>query len=394
MERVHVVIAGGGIAGVTAALAAAAAGARTVLVRTGPGATALATGAWTGTPPGPLRSALASGGLTLEPAPVPLPHPDGRLVPADVAPSSQVTAGAAVAGARTRRVLICGITGLPWFRPRALARLWAAARDAGTTGDPAAPGETGNSGFATAMVTVPGTPAAGWAPAALAALLDRDPDALADGLHRAAADAGASHAILPAVVGLDRHAEVRAALESDGVVVGEALGVAPSLPGWRLDRALMRALADAGVETLHGRARAGFDGGPIVHVSGSAGTTTVRAAAVILATGRFVGGGIAADPHLRDPVADLPVRAESAGRSFRDASESLALTVPDRRARQPLLEAGIAADPDPESGLFIAGDVRRAGGPEPTGLGHAATDGWRVGSEAGRRALEGTAAWR
>ena len=38
--------------------------------------------------------------------------------------------------------------------------------------------------------------------------------------------------------------------ETAGLPLGEALGVAPSIPGWRLDRALRRALEAAGVRIV------------------------------------------------------------------------------------------------------------------------------------------------
>src|SRR5690606_292746 len=114
------VVIGGGVAGVTAALEGAAGGARVALVRAGPGASALAAGAWQGPLPSLLGAALEAAALPYHAATAPLPHPAGDLRSASFAGASHARA---VLDSNT---LVAGIAGLPGFPPAALARLWGA----------------------------------------------------------------------------------------------------------------------------------------------------------------------------------------------------------------------------------------------------------------------------
>jgi glycerol-3-phosphate dehydrogenase subunit B len=425
METVDVLVIGGGAAGAAAALAAAAGGARTMLVRPGPGATALCAGGWPDLPPAGFAAALAAAGLPLRAGTAALPHPDGRLLSCAAAPVSHAracvpatgeTAGARASGesgesggtgeteeAGSLPALVCGIAGLPSFRPHALAALWADAARLPT--DALQP----------VLLTLAGTPAAGWSAATLGTLLQRDVGSLAGAVARAARERGAVRAILPAVLGLDEHGRVHAALESGaGLPAGEALAVAPSLPGWRLDHALLQALAEAGVRVFGGRVVGGSAAGSTVeHVAvaaaaavratGAAAPPTaaqpfaaqpfaVRAGAYVLATGKFIGGGVAAGTRYEETVLGLPVAVLHGGRRFTDAAESLAVTEAARTAAQPVLNAGVTADaggrPLDEAGdvayhnVLVAGSIRAGAGTASLGLGAAAHDGWRAGTAA------------
>ncbi|HEX2165774.1 MAG TPA: FAD-binding protein, partial [Longimicrobiales bacterium] len=129
-----VVVIGGGAAGAAAALSAAGAGARVALVRRGPGAAALGSGAWHDAPPLELRDALRAAGHELVDCDGPLPHPDGVLVHCAAAGASHANA-ALRAGAS--RVVVCGIAGLPAFRATSLAALWS--DEAGLSNDEVRP---------------------------------------------------------------------------------------------------------------------------------------------------------------------------------------------------------------------------------------------------------------
>lgn len=381
-----VLIVGGGIAGCAAALAASAAGRRVGLVRAAPGATALSAGGWTGPLPDRLGAALARAGLPFAPAPAPLPHPAGRLDVYDLAAPSQRAA------APIEDALVCGIVGLAGFPARALARAWGA-RGAGPAG--AATLEAGP------------VPRGGWSPASLAAYLEREPARLAEALADAVRRASAARAVLPAVLGVERVDDVRAALEAAaGVPVGEALGAPPSLPGWRLERALATALDEAGVTVLPGRvvdrameARrvsavwvrpAPASGAAAEAVAGPPPVESVQIAArsFVLATGKYLAGGIRADDRLLEPALGCPVWIEYLGAMF-DEADPLALTHPDHAAEQPLLRAGVRTDdagrPVDRRGdvvyenVRVAGSVRAGVDAAAPGLGHAAADGWRAG---------------
>jgi glycerol-3-phosphate dehydrogenase subunit B len=389
MEHIDVLVVGGGAAGTAAALAATAAGARTTLLRAGPGATALAAGGWIGAPPAGLLGALAAAGLPLQLLQAGLPHPDGRVIPCDAAPAShasaRVTAAELGSAAPESRALVCGIAGLAAFRASSLAVLWTEA--SGSAAHMLVP----------TVIEVAGTPAAGWSPVALAAALERDPALLSHPLARAVRAHGASRVILPAVLGLEEHARTAEAVAADtGVEVGEALATAPSLPGWRLDRALLRALEHAGIRLLHGRVSdhtvAGGRVERVVVRQPDGDNVRLAIGALVLATGRFIGGGVVTEPRLADSVLGLPLSIERAARSFTDPSESLALTDPVRLEPQPLLEAGLRTDelgavlapPGSEQtgNVFAAGSVRHGLATAALGLGHAARDGWAAGAHA------------
>jgi glycerol-3-phosphate dehydrogenase subunit B len=369
MREVDVLVIGGGIAGFAAALAALGEGARTALVRRGPGATALAAGGWNGVPPEPVREALEGVGFPLRVGAALLPHADGRLLASDAAPPAHAAAAVA-AGAEP--VLVCGIAGLAGFHAHALAALWSDAA--------ALPGGA----LVFDSVTLADTPAAGWSVPALAARLEAEPHVLAAPLARAARKHGSARAILPAVLGINAHARVIDAVrDATGIEACEALSPAPSLPGWRLDQCLLRALRDAGAHVVRGRAAASpsHDAVTAVDVSGADGAESIRVGAVVLATGRFIGGGIT-----------------DSGTGFRETVLGLASSTPDalhplthalRTMAQPVLSAGLLTDdrgrparPGGEpafSNVFAAGSVRAGAETGALGLGHAARDGWSAG---------------
>lgn len=390
MLDADVLIIGGGVAGVAAALAVTEAGGRAALVRRGPGASALSAGGWIGVPPEPFCIALAAAGLPLDVRPVALPHPDGRVLQYDAAPVAHGAADllTSAAGAGTTGVLVCGVAGLPSFQAAALGALWADAARVREVDD------GGSGAFAAVTLTLAATPAGGWSAVALAARLERDPALLAAPLAAAAREHAAGVVIVPAVLGLDAHGRVHDAVRAAvGVPVGEALGVAPSVPGWRLDRALLHALERAGVTVVAGtvtdRTAAG---GAIerVAVATSTGSVVVRPSAVVLATGRFIGGGVTAGARFVESALHIELTLEGAARLPVTPAESLAHTHADRSARQPVLGIGVRTDGDGRpitpSGdqafhnVFIAGSIRAGAETASLGLGAAARDGWHAGA--------------
>jgi hypothetical protein len=364
MKPVDVVVIGGGVAGVAAAAAAVAAGARVVLVRRGPGVSAMTAGGWIDAPPTVFADLLRDAGLPLLSCTAGLPHPDGTLLHCAAAPASHADAGL---DDGAERALVCGVAGLPGFRAAALAALWADVLD----------GQAGS--LAHATVTLEGTPPAGWSPVSLAAALERDPHLLGAPLAHTVRAHGATRAVVPAVLGLEQHAAVHAAVQGAvRTAVGEALGAQPSLPGWRLDRALLTVLSNVGAELVTGVARVGDD--LRVSVAASTGTVSLHAGAVVLAAGKFAGGGVAADTQLRDAVRDSGAFVDWLGHRFDDAAESIVLTDAVRTATQPLLTAGAEAGPGYR--VFVAGSMRAGIETASLGLGAAARDGWETGRDA------------
>jgi len=210
---------------------------------------------------------------------------------------------------------------------------------------------------------------------------------LIESLGRAAAVAHATALLLP-TLGLADPVGARAEMERAlGLPVFEALGAPPSVPGLRLQRALSEALEKAGVRVLQGIAEGAGEGQ--VQIVRGVECQPVRAGAVVLASGRFLGGGIRCetDGRLRETVLDLPVRA--AGRSTLAALPNEDLFAQRAGGRHAGLMAGVEADSDLRSGsAFLCGAV--LGGFDPAreagGLGVCAVTGLVAGERAARQA--------
>jgi glycerol-3-phosphate dehydrogenase subunit B len=426
-----VLVVGGGMAGATAALAAREGGARVVLVRRAPGSSGLSGGAVSvaqdpaclpdtpfaarsgvvesarriaatrpGHPYGRLRDRIdrlwtavefATGQLSGVLAP-----PTGRnrwlLTPYGHAHAAAACHTSMVAGdlADVRGTLVvCGFEGHLGWDPGLVAAGAERVRPLGGPASRAAlldlfrweEGALGRPFDLARLLEAPG--AAEEAGRALRRVLAR----------------GDAAAVLPPVLGLDPGARVpeRIAAEA-GIPVAEFLSDLPSVPGLRLHRAMDARLAAAGVEVLQGEVRSGA--GP--DLPAAVGGREVVAASWVLATGRFVGGGIERRGTLREGVLGLPVLASEgpfAEPSIRFASRpSASLTLRDSRAPQPLLAAGLAVDAElhPLDGdgrvvhprLHAAGAV--VGGHDPasdgTGMGVAMFTGWLAGRSAAGRA--------
>jgi glycerol-3-phosphate dehydrogenase subunit B len=368
-------VIGGGIAGTAAALASARGGARVTLVRFAPGATALCMGGWRGPLPAALQSDFAAAAHEWISTSARLPAPDGSL-------RTFSHAAAAQAAARVQEnALVYGIAGLSGFRADVLARLW---------GD-----EAGVHLYA-AEIAFDDTPAAGWSPASLASRLERQCADLARALSAQVKKTSASAVILPAVLGFEKSESVRKALEqATGCTVGETLAAAPTLPGWRLQAALDKLLARAGIVVEAARVVDRTSEGDRMQAvtlhkrNGEA--RTVNADAFVLATGKFIGGGIEANDELHEPALNLPVWIDHLGERF-ERNEPLTLTNAERTEDQPILALGVENDntgkPISAAGsviyqnVWLAGAVRAGHALGSAGLGDAAVDGCAAGERA------------
>jgi glycerol-3-phosphate dehydrogenase subunit B len=419
-----VLVLGGGMAGAVAALSARAGGARVALVRRAPGASALSSGAIGVAPDlaagpdeplawrrGPVEAARRLAALRPE-------HPYAVLG-ADLGRLPEALAFVA----RALDPLLSPVLDRPRFlatpmggaAPVALCQRSMLAGDLLTAQSPlAVVGFRGHVGFDAALVAAglaryaarggPETfslevelpfddPAA--RPHELARALDAPgaAEALGERLRAALAGRGAGAALLPPVLGLappGRAVERLAA--AAGVPVAETLSDVPSVPGLRLHAALEAAVSAAGVEVVTGAVRGAPVPGDLVLADGA----EIAAGWWVLATGRFVGGGIARRGALVEPALGLAVQAAEG----REAGVHLAqrpagsLTTRDRRGPQPLLSAGLRVDaalrPLDDLGrpvhprLLAAGAV--VGGHEHasdgTGLGVAALTGYLAGRSA------------
>jgi len=241
-----------------------------------------------------------------------------------------------------------------------------------------------------------------------ALLCERSPARLAAALDGAAAQAALAAAVrglgaegrvllFPPVLGIAASAPLLAALEAaSGSRVGEALAFPPhALNGFRLQRALDAALCRAGVSCIRGRVRSVLASNPerltLVFAEGS--RQRIEADAVVLATGRFVGGGLEAGPDaVHEPLLSLPLY-DGDGRRI-DGIPAHRSARKGYGNEQPLFSAGLRTDrrlrPLAAHGrprharLFAAGDLLGGFDPgrERTGLGVALLSGIHAGRAA------------
>jgi glycerol-3-phosphate dehydrogenase subunit B len=422
--QADVLVLGGGMAGSIAALAARASGARVALVSRAPGATALSSGAVGVAPDSwaawnePFASRLSTLAAARRIAASRPGHPYARVG----AELDRLEEALAFAAAELEEVL-CPPGARPLFlatpsggvRSCGLAQRSMVAGDlASIRGPLAVVGLRGHLGFDAALVagalsTCPALAVRGGHRAVeIDLFMDEEsavlrPHELARALEveGAAEEAGrrlrlalppcAAAALLPPVLGLSPGARVAELIaEGAGLPVAEALGDVPSVPGLRLDAALRRRLAAAGVEVLEGSAAAAGPGSTV-----SVGRREVHAPAWVLATGRFTSGGIVRRGKLEEALLDLPVAVAGRGGAGADLSArpSASLTARDRRAPQALFTAGVAVDgelrPLGEGGapahprLFAAGAVVSGHDvADGTGLGVAILTGYLAGRNA------------
>jgi glycerol-3-phosphate dehydrogenase subunit B len=427
-----VVVVGGGLAGCWAAVTAARAGLQVTLVRRGGAATAVSSGAVDLVPPG---DAEDPGGWLARLARQDPDHPyvaGGSPPPAPAELEAEIrrlAAELAGTGLRLRVTL---------QRPALLASVTGQLRRAGAALETLADGDLdGAGGVAVAgvrgllRVDARALAAAidercGGCPPTLAVTLDPDlpgvddavagdlddatlaraleapggAEALGEALGRALRGEDVDLALLPAVLGLVDAAAVRHRVEgAAGVRVAELLSPPPSAPGWRLAAACEAMARRAGVEVVTGSVaavrRAGRRAGAVESREGEA----IACDVLVMATGKYLGGGLVGDPRIREPLLGLPLVA--GGRPV----ETLTTRDLVRRTGfggQPFLAAGVRTDAEGRPvdafgvpvldnllacGALLAGiDTTLRGG----GLGVAAWTAARAGRAAAR--MRGTAA--
>jgi glycerol-3-phosphate dehydrogenase subunit B len=116
----------------------------------------------------------------------------------------------------------------------------------------------------------------------------------------------------PAVLGIYDHLTILAGLEKEiGCPVFEIPTLPPGITGFRLQEALTGAISKKGVRTFYQmkvlKARM-ESGGFALDIGHTDTEKTVKAKAVVLATGRFIGQGLTADRlGIKETVFDLPV---------------------------------------------------------------------------------------
>jgi glycerol-3-phosphate dehydrogenase len=397
---VDVLVIGGGMAGTMAALAAADAGQEVVVVRKGYGATALSSGAIdvgaaseelpdVKTALATFREAMDSVGYPVTGAPskvVRLPTAQGTLKPTHLYPAT-MNSGVVDRWGIEEHLLVVGVPQLADFDVRAVA--------AGLT--EALPG-----------LTAPGVdiPLAGIprldtlprghnaTPFELADLLDDSAIARTWGqaIRDAVRDAGATRALLPPICGMTNWPQIHAILEKEiGVPCFEPLTVPPSLWGRRLQAALEALLRLRSVRVVHatvdGFAREGSRIGT-VRASQKRARFAWTPGRVVLATGRFIAGGLARDSRLHETAFDLPLFLDGVAL---DGTPPATLLDPQFAHDQALFRVGVEVD-SRQRPLSILGrpafsNLHAAGAIQARwdyatgqgGLGTALVSGWHAG---------------
>lgn len=155
-----------------------------------------------------------------------------------------------------------------------------------------------------------------------------------------------THLLLPPVMGIENTPAILEALRRiTGLAAAETLSGPMSVPGWRLQAAIERFFQERGIERLEGEA-VGFDaeGRRIksLYVHQGDQRHKVRAKAVILATGKYVGGGVERRGRWKEPIFNLPLFLQ--GKALR-AQTLPQVSRPGVAERQPFLAAGAAINP-------------------------------------------------
>jgi glycerol-3-phosphate dehydrogenase subunit B len=171
---------------------------------------------------------------------------------------------------------------------------------------------------------------------------------------------------VPAILGISRPTEVMRDIEKRiGRPIFEVPTMPPGVTGLRLKEAFERGLASHNVHWLREskvfRASVLSGGGFLLEVGRMETERTIRSATVLLATGRFMGGGLQADRYsIREPLFNIPVH-QPEDREHWHREDFL-----DRRGH-PVNRAGLETDavfrPTDTSGrpfhasLFAAGSI-------------------------------------
>ncbi|MBI5511480.1 MAG: FAD-dependent oxidoreductase [Deltaproteobacteria bacterium] len=164
-----------------------------------------------------------------------------------------------------------------------------------------------------------------------------------DVLARALAGKGKGFVALlaPPVLGLDRHAWVRQRLSvALGAPLVETLAHTPSVPGMRLQRALDRAVRAAGIDGVGDVAAVAIASGKVTGVT-TVDQLEINAGAFVLATGRFVAGGVGWGERPKESLFDLPIASEE-GPLEADGPDAVLRETP--MESHPLMTAGITVN--------------------------------------------------
>ncbi|MFX1416036.1 MAG: anaerobic glycerol-3-phosphate dehydrogenase subunit GlpB [Promethearchaeota archaeon] len=243
----------------------------------------------------------------------------------------------------------------------------------------------------------------------IARFLDREENMIAfvKQVKNKAEQFGATYVALPSILGLEENLRNQSALEeATDAKAFELLSFPPSVPGFRLQKSLESVFVETGGHLLigHEAEPCNIEGSRITEVSARSPGRRVRIStkSVVLATGKYIGGGIAADVEgLRENVFDLMTVTEGFRESGRTRPQRLTNVVSLSPESHPLFGCGLSVDhflrpvnPDGHvaaENLFAAGSIL-AGynyAMEKSGLGVALATGYYAGEAAASNVAEG-----
>jgi glycerol-3-phosphate dehydrogenase subunit B len=156
-----------------------------------------------------------------------------------------------------------------------------------------------------------------------------------------------THIAFPPILGIEAPGKVLMALQDQlGLPCFEVLAIPPSVPGYRLQKALDRLMGHHGVEIIHGRVN-GYEASDRKITALHAVDKTVhyefKPQAVVLASGKFISGGIQWDARLKETIFDLPVCVDG---TFDIPAGMGTLTADQYVADQKMFAAGVRVDED------------------------------------------------
>ncbi len=345
-------IVGSGIAAISAAIESAEKGAQVTIVRGRPGATALSSGAWdiAGCPtrhpglkwrevPTPAENTLeivrrrpqhpyallaqTDEGVValLEKAIQRLNHPFDFKLRGDLGKNYAVLnplggvkftafvdsshAGGNLLEMREARLLILGIRGLPTFFPQGMALFLKELHER--------QGFPHLASIDSSEITLP-LPLS--SPIAAAKQLDTDEsmESLYKILMKEAERFHPTHVALPPVIGIQKTDLLLSRLrEVSGIAWFETLGLPPSVPGLRLQNQIDRLLARFPGEVINGEVVGAVKKGKKVvsiQIQNNEKKEESAVDRLLLATGRYIGGGVVKEKSFREPILDLPLFSE------------------------------------------------------------------------------------
>jgi glycerol-3-phosphate dehydrogenase subunit B len=155
-----------------------------------------------------------------------------------------------------------------------------------------------------------------------------------------------THLLLPPVMGVKNTSGILGAMRKiTGLKVAETLSAPMSVPGWRLHESIQKYFSDKDVEILEGEA-VDFEreGRRIksLRIHQEEKLYKVKARSFILATGKFIGGGIQKEQDFRETIFGLPVFCQ--GKVVRGQSV-MGLARPLSSEVQPFLSVGVGVNP-------------------------------------------------